>query len=669
MAPRDLAAWLRALGLERYEPALRAHDVDLDVLPVLSEADLERLGVSLGHRKKLLRAIAELQGGAAAQPRAAPPETEGERRQVTVLFADLSAYTELSRELDAEEVHALLQRFFERVDDVVDQFGGRVDKHIGDCVMAVFGAPTAHGNDPERAARAALAIQDAMPALSEELGRALEVHVGLAAGQVLASRAGGAHREYTVTGESVNLASRLTEEAPRGTILVSDLVRDMLPPSFLCREAGLLALRGIAEPIRAWHLVGIGEATAARPPFVGRRAELAQFQGVLAACREAGTGQTVVIRGEAGIGKTRMVEEFQALAESAGFTCHLGLVLDFGAGIGQDAIRTLVRSLLGLTASSAASAAQAAAERAVSHRWVAHEQRVYLNDLLDLPQPTALRALYDAMDNATRNRGTRATVAGLVRSMSRRQPLLLIVEDVHWADRITLESLATLTQTVAECPALLVLTSRIEGDPFDHAWRSSAASSPLVTIDLGPLRPREAAALASAYFDANADFAKRCIERAAGNPLFLEQLLRHVEQSSATGVPGTVQSLVQARMDLLAPPDKRALQAASVFGQRFALEALRHLMDDRDYACAPLVRHLLIPPRGRRPPVRPRPDPGRGVRLPAPGAPARVAPAGGGLVRGSRSGASRRASRSRRRFDGGAGLPRRRARAGSRLSL
>jgi class 3 adenylate cyclase/tetratricopeptide (TPR) repeat protein len=531
-------------------------------------------------------------------PPSAPP-ADGERRQVTVLFADLAGYTELSRQLDAEEVHGLLERFFDRVDGIVTSFGGSVDKHIGDCVMAVFGAPTAHGNDPERAARAALAIQDAMPALSEELRRPLEVHLGLAAGQVVASRSGSmAHREYTVTGDSVNLASRLTDAAPSGTILISEAVRRMLPPAFACSQAGTLTVKGLAEPVKAFRLAGMGEAAAERPPFVGRRAELAQFRCALSACRDTCTGQTVVVRGEAGIGKTRVVEEFQGLAAGAGFACHTALVLDFGAGIGQDAIRVLMRSLLGLAANSPPAATQSAAARAVDHGWVSDDQRVYLNDLLDLPQPIELRALYDAMDNAARNRGKRATVASLVRGPSERQPLLLVVEDVHWADRLTLEHLATLTETVAACPALLTMTTRIEGDPLDQAWRSRTTGSPLMTIDLGPLRPQEATALARAYLDATAEFAQRCIERAAGNPLFLEQLLRHAEQSSAAGVPGSVQSLVQARVDQLEAPDKQALQAASVFGQRFALDALRHMIQSPNYTCAGLVEHFLVRPVG-----------------------------------------------------------------------
>ena len=409
----------------------------------------------------------------------------------------------------------------------------------------------------------------------------------------------------------MNLASRLTDAAAAGIILIADAVRHMLPPGFTFDEAGTLAVKGLAEPVRAWRLVGIADAAAERPPFVGRRAELAQFQGVLDACRESGAGQTVVVRGEAGIGKTRVVEEFQALAEAVGFACHVGLVLDFGAGLGQDAIRTLVRSLLGLTASTAPAAAQAAAERALSDGLLANEQRVYLNDLLDLPQPTALRALYDAMDNATRNRGKRATVASLVRRLSERQPLLLVVEDVHWADRLTLEHLATPHRD----------GRRLPGAPgHDLAYRGRS-SGPRVALEhrgqpLDDHRSRpaarcsEATALAGAYLDATADFAKRCIERAAGNPLFLEQLLRHAEQSTAGRRAGLgAEPGPGAHGPAATRTTSRPCRLPPSFGQRFALEALRHLLDDPDYDCAPLVRALPSSTGRRRFPVRPRPDP------------------------------------------------------------
>ncbi|HEX5794241.1 MAG TPA: adenylate/guanylate cyclase domain-containing protein, partial [Geminicoccaceae bacterium] len=308
---------------------------------------------------------ASLQPGAPEPPPATAGATEGERRQVTVLFVDLVGFTALASELDAEEVHGLLGRFFARADGLVEAFGGRVDKHIGDCVMAVFGAPVAHGNDPERAARAALAIRDAVPALGQEIGREVSVHIGVASGQVVASGTGSdTHSEYTVTGDSVNLAARLTDRAQSGEILVSDAVRRQLPARFSCAEAGALEVKGLARPVLAWRLAGLSEGLRAHGrPFVGRRAELAQFQGMLRACRESGAGQTIYLRGEAGIGKTRLVEEFRRQAEDQGFAFHLGLVLDFGAGTGRDAIRALVRSLLD---PSGAETAAVAAEHALA---------------------------------------------------------------------------------------------------------------------------------------------------------------------------------------------------------------------------------------------------------------------------------------------------------------
>ena len=524
----------------------------------------------------------------------------GERRQVTVLFCDLVGYTRLSQQLDAEEVHAVLERFFARVDGIVESFGGSVDKHIGDCVMAVFGAPVAHGNDPERAARAALAIRDAMPDLGAKIGRPVAVHVGLASGQVVASGTGSeAHRAYTVTGDSVNLASRLTDQAGSGEILISDAVRRLLSERFVCSPAGALEVKGLTEPVVAWNLGGMrDEAEPLGQVFVGRRTEIAQFDGALQACLDVGSGQAVHLRGEAGIGKTRLLEEWQRRAAARGFACHTGLVLDFGTATGQDAIRALVRSLLGLRAASEPTASQAALERAIAADATLAERRVFLHDLLDLPQPTDLRALYDAMDSATRSRGARETVAALVRQASTLAPLLLAIEDVHWADPATLDHLASLADAAAACRAILVMTSRIEGDPLDHAWRTSAGGSPLVTIDLGPLRAADATALAETYLDAHSELARRCIERAAGNPLFLEQLLRHAEGATEATVPGSVQSLVQARLDHLTASDKQAVQAAAVFGQRFALDALRHVLEDPRYDCVALVERFLVRPAG-----------------------------------------------------------------------
>lgn len=530
-----------------------------------------------------------------ARPAVEAPE--GERRQVTVLFADLSGFTALSKNLDPEELHGLMARVFSAIDGVVANYGGSVDKHIGDAVMALFGAPVAHGDDPLRAVRAAFDIHAAMTDLSKETGRLLEVHAGIASGEVVAAGVGGEGRhEYTVIGDSVNLAARLDEMAGRGETLISEAVWRAVSTQVEGTPLGEVRVRGLEAPVRAWRVRGLrGDGQErARAPFVGRRGELAQFSGVIATCRETGCGQAVIVRGEAGIGKTRLVEEFTTIAAGQGFASHKGLVLDFGVGKGQDAVRALVRSLIGVPPGGDESARRSAAEAALADGLIAAEQPVFVNDLLDLPQPAELRAMYDAMDNATRILGKQDVVTGLIEKASARQPILVTVEDVHWADPLTLIHVAAMTAAVRDCPAVLVMTSRIEGDPLGQAWRGATGGTSLMTIDLGPLREVEAIELAGDFFDATNRYARGCIERAEGNPLFLEQLLRNAEESDEEGIPASIQSLVLARMDRLAPTDKRALQAAAVIGQRFWLDALRHLISDPAYDCSGLIEHYLV---------------------------------------------------------------------------
>jgi class 3 adenylate cyclase/tetratricopeptide (TPR) repeat protein len=604
----DFGAWLRGLGLGKYVEVLEANAIGGDVLGELTDAELKELGMKLGDRKRLLKAAAALGPPPAAATAAGVAasagdgvESSGERRQVAILFADLAGYTALSREVDAEEVHALLERFFACADRLVTEHGGRVDKHIGDCVMAVFGAPVAHGNDAERAVRAALAIQEAMPALATETGRPVLVHIGIAGGEVVAGGTGSAaHREYTVTGDSVNLAARLTDAARAGEILLSAAVHGALLDRLECEAVAPLAVKGFAGAVPAWRLHGIRERSGLdhRRSLVGRDAEIGLFRAIIAAVAGSGRGRAVLVRGEAGIGKTRLVEAFQDAAAAEGFISHAGLVLDFGASTGRDAIRTLVRGLLGIDDRAGVTEAGEAASRAIgAHGLVAEADAVFLNDLLGLPQPDALKALYNAMDNASRNDGKRLTVAKLVEAASARTPRLLVVEDLHWADRLTLTHLARLTATVADCPALLVMTTRNEGDPLDRAWLAGAGASPLFTIDLGPLDPAAARTLAAPFLAANAALAERCVERAAGNPLFLEHLLRHAEEGSDVAVPGSVRSLVQARCDRLGPADKAALQAASVLGQLFDAAILAHLLEQPGYVADGLVANLLVRPQ------------------------------------------------------------------------
>jgi len=600
----DVADWLRRLGLDQYRQQFCDNHITGDLLPNLTADDLRDLGISsVGHRRRLLDAIALLRQKAGtdalASMEGAPEQHEsgqGERRQVTVLFADLTGYTTLSKLLDAEEIEGILTEFFEVADAAIVEYGGTIDKHIGDCVMAVFGAPVAHDNDAERAVLAALRIRDSVPMLRKRLGHDIGVHVGVASGEVLASQVGSArHKAYTVTGESVNLASRLTDHAGSGEVLLSSAVYRGLQDRLHGEDVGDVDVKGLASPVRAWRLLGTRPAPVGGRAFVGRVSELGQFAAAMATCLEIRRGRVIYVRGEAGLGKTRLIEEFQHNAGLNGFTCHGGLVLDFGAGTGRDAVRAVIRSLV-LGGDAEASAGDVAPERIamlVDAGQIGADHGIFLYDLLNVPPPTELRALYDAMDTGTRSRGVGATITEVVTAAARTKALLIVIEDLHWADEQVLARISAVAEATSDCPLLLVLTSRNVGDPVASGWQPSG---PILTIDLAPLHREEALALARNVSGQIGAVATSCLERAAGNPLFLEQLLRNAEEHTDRAVPDSVQSLVQARMDRLEPSDKLALQAASVFGQRFPLGGLRALIEDPLYAPRALLEHALLRP-------------------------------------------------------------------------
>ncbi len=536
---------------------------------------------------------------------APPPDTlrtrdEGELRPITVLFADLAGFTRLSQQRDPEEVHRLLERYFETVDAIVVNAGGSVDKHIGDAVMAVFGAPVAHGNEALRSVRAAAEIQRAVPALGAELGIALAVHIGIASGEVVASGLGSAqHRAYTVIGHSVNLAARLLALAQAGETVLDDAVHAAAERIIRCVPIEGATAKGIDAPLRAWRLVEVVEASGpeAVGKFIGRHAELAQLTALLESSAAGSAGGTVCVRGDAGIGKSRLIGELRRRATDGGFACHAGLVLDFGMAAGRDAVRELVAGLVESPPGTPPDARAVALERAMTLHSLPPSARPFLRDLLDLPQPEEDRALYEAMDNPARQRGREETLVLLLAAAAQRAPVLLVVEDIHWADRTTLRYVAALTRAVASLRAVLALTSRLEGDPLDAAWRATVQGSPFLTIDLGPLPEKDAMVLAAGWLTTSRSFARKCVERAAGNPLFLEQLMRSANEQG-DHLPATLHSLVLARMDRLPERDRIALRAAAVVGQRFPLALVRHLAKLPDFVCDRLVAHYLVRPEG-----------------------------------------------------------------------
>ena len=309
----DIGAWLRGLGLEQYDEAFRAEAIDAEVLPELCEADLEKLGLPLGHRKRLLKAIAALREPAAPPP-AAP--SQAERRQLTVMFVDLVGSTALSARLDPEEMRELLRAYQGAVAAEIERAGGRIAKFLGDGVLAYFGFPRAREDDAERAVRAGLAAVAATAALRAAGGEALSARVGIATGVVVVGEliGEGAAREEAVVGETPNLAARLQALAEPGTVVIAERTRQLVGGLFDLDDLGCQALKGFAGPVRAWRVGGIGHAEgrfealrgAALTPLVGREQELALLLDRWARARD-GEGQVVLLSGEPGIGKSRLV--------------------------------------------------------------------------------------------------------------------------------------------------------------------------------------------------------------------------------------------------------------------------------------------------------------------------------------------------------------------------
>ena len=470
--------------------------------------------------------------------------------------------------------------------------------------MGMFGAPIASEHHAVEACVAALEMQQSIRDYARDSqagpGSKLKIRVGLHSGEIVVLTSGEGDRvEYDADGPTVPIAARMEQTAAPGEVYLTATTESLAARRIETEALTPVHVKGVSVPIAVFSLRRVRSiedsgADGFRTPFVGRTAELNQLKSILATCIEAGHGQTVYVRGEPGIGKTRLVERFAKFAAEKELSTHRGPVLPFGVGKGQDAIRSLVSALIGIAPESGKDDRASAAETVLEKGQLDSDQAVFLNDLLDLPQPLDQKALYDVMENSTRSEGKQRVVSTLVTTVSKRRPALIVVEDVHWADALTLANLSSIAKTVTECPALLVMTSRIDGDQLDQGWCGSTDSSPITSIDLGPLREPEAVALIGEFIDPSDELAHSCLERAAGNPLFLEQLLRNAQEGTTDRLPESIQSLVIARMDRLEPEEKQALQAASVLGQRFDASGLGFLLNKDHYDVGRLVAHNLV---------------------------------------------------------------------------
>lgn len=528
----------------------------------------------------------------AAIPR---PADSSERRPVAVLYADLARFTQLTAGRDPEETQRLLAHYFDAVDHVVIDHGGTVDKHIGDAVMALFGAPIAHGDDALRAARAAIAIHERLQSLSDEIGEPLQAHIGVALGEVLAGHVGSAsHAAYTVTGEAANLAARLMAAAPPGATWVDDAIAAEISDTIPCTAQPDVTLKGLGET--RVHAIAryAPEAAPQMRHMVGRRAELAQIAALIDAAAD-GRGGALLVRGDPGIGKTTLLRETARAVEQRGFGAVVTRVLDFGATRETEAGAALCAGLLAEIAPGALSESLATAIAAGD---LPAELAPFAADLLSLAQTPANLDLLRAMDEAARERGRARTLGALLRAAARKRPLLLVVEDVHWAGQAVLGRLAEMAAVAGETGAILLLSSRIDGDPIDARWRALARDALAATIELRPLSEGDAMQLAGSLSLEDDAFTRRCIDRAEGNPLFLEQLLRNRILDQDGKLPPSLHGVVLARLDRLDTLDRRAIETAAILGQRFRLTDLRAMLSAPDYQPTELERRHLIRPEG-----------------------------------------------------------------------
>lgn len=533
----------------------------------------------------------------------------GERRDVAILFADLTNFTGLSTEIDAEDLHSIIRSYTRRVDAVVHAFGGVIERYIGDSVMAVFGAPVAHGDDALRSVRAALAIQsEVLPALSLQFGRTLQASIGISFGQVMFTQGEAGHPEgLAVVGEAVNLAARVQGQAGAGKVVVSDTLHSACGPRLQADFFGEQPLKGIARTVRLYCVTGLIEASqGVQSRLLGRDREMAVMRGAVTQCvrgwtegvEQSGSGQWIHFRGEPGIGKSRLLEELQSLGQAAGLATHGCAYLDFGLEQTLSGMSSLVASLLGLQSGGGVEARRAALTRAVVSGLLHAEDTPFAADVLQLPQIAADRAVLDALETDARRAALKAFVLKLVTAAARRCPLLLTVEDIHWMPASEFDQLVALCGLARTESVVVATATRVVGDPLRDYFAQPGAPASAQVLEIGPISATAARQIALEFNAEHQQSIESCIAQADGNPLFLEQLLRHAAETGKTTVPGSIHNVVLARLDRLPAPDRHAAQCAAVIGQRFGLGLLRQLLPDLGYDPDSLIVANIIKTHG-----------------------------------------------------------------------
>jgi class 3 adenylate cyclase/tetratricopeptide (TPR) repeat protein len=508
--------------------------------------------------------------GTALVTAAAPARTE--RKVVTVLFADLVGFTAQAERLDPEDVQAVLAPYHARLRSELERWGGTVEKFIGDAVMALFGAPLAHEDDPERAVRSALAIRDW---IAEE-GK-LQVRIGVNTGEALVNL--GARPESgegMAAGDVVNTAARLQAAAPTNGILAGETTYRATAHTIDYGDARAVEAKGKDKPIPVWEVVqarasfGVDLARQARTPLVGREREVEQLVGALVRTREQCSPELVTLIGVPGIGKSRLVAELFASVERGGVLTYWrqGRSLPYGEGVSYWALAEMVKAQAGILETDDDKEVEAKLTRAVE-QLIGEDAEWVLSHLRPLVGQ-ATEAASGSQEEAF------AAWRRLFEALAEQRPIVLVFEDIQWADDGLLDFVEHLADWVRDVPMLILCTARLELLERRPAWGGGKLNA--ANVALAPLSDEETAKLISSLSERPllpAETQAALLERAGGNPLYAEQYVRMLaERQTTEELPESVQGIIAARLDSLPAREKAQLQDAAVIGKVFWLAAL-----------------------------------------------------------------------------------------------
>jgi predicted ATPase/class 3 adenylate cyclase len=536
-----------------------------------------------------------------------------ERKLVTVVFADIVGSTAFGSNNDPEVVRSAMGSYFERMKGISETHGGTVEKFIGDAVMVVFGVPRLHEDDAERAVRAALAMRDAVTDLQREVGFALALRIGVNSGEVVTGT--GEERHFLVTGDAVNVAARLQAGAEPGEVVVGVLTERLTRAAIDYETCEPISAKGKVEPVPAFRAVRARSilpeshhaAPAQRVALVGREGELQLLLDSFARASKERTGYVVTVVGNAGVGKSRLVAEVLArLAQRAGVRILRGRCLPYGAGITYWPFMDLVREDAEIQPSDDRTAALAKLDARLAALFPGDRLPAVHGRLTLL---LGLEVAGVALPNVPAERIAVELSSGIrqyIEAIASRNALVVVIDDLHWAEPGVLEMLAHVADRSSAVPFLLICVARPE---LLERYPWSAGNSNASLLQLEPLDATETRTLLSELLglaEVPPSIGLRIAERSAGNPLFCEEFVRmliearHLEFAGghwrATGataelpLPESIHSVVAARIDGLPPPEKTTLQRASVIGERFALDEILALNDEARGEPQALVR-------------------------------------------------------------------------------